>query len=459
MRKFLLALVVVAVAAMPAFASVQNLKVSGAIDSTYVSRSNFDFGSPVGNAGSTKGDLAQSFAMTQATVKFDADLTDNVSTTLELINERVWGTAASSSDNEEVDVNLAYVTLREMLYSPLTLVVGRQQFAYGNSLVLSSAAHTATGTPLNGIATDLSKQTGFDAIRAILDYNPLKIELFAAKITETNAALTSYSDLNNHDKDLYGADAVYAVGDKMNTQVEGYFFSVIDKSNTNNAGAKTGKIYTPGVRVSLNPIERLNLQAEYAHQFGTYNVSGGADNRTRNANAAQFLASYKIPVLEKYAPVAKYAFTFVQGDVNGETGSSANYYTGWDSLYENQGYINGYSKIYNAMFSLTNLVIHEVTFEMKPVKDITASVGWSGLWLNTPYDSSSNTLTATYATYTMNPNKRFLGNEFDGTLTYDYTEDVKFGATIGMFVPGKAFINANNDDAAQQAMVNMQVAF
>ncbi|MBF0479232.1 MAG: alginate export family protein [Candidatus Omnitrophica bacterium] len=456
MRKFLLALAVVAVAAMPAFASVQNLKVSGNIDSSYVSRTNFDFG-----VGSNQGNLKQSFFMTQADVKFDADLTDNVSTTVDLINERVWG-QDQTAENGQVDVNLAYVTLREMLYSPLTVVVGRQQFSFGNNLIVSSGGtNIANDSGIRNVANDLSKQHGFDAIRAILDYNPLTIQVFAAKITKNNASVTAYSENNDLDRDLFGTDATYAFGDKMNSQVEGYFFGLNDKTGNGNAGSKTNGTYTPGIRVSMNPIERLNVQAEYAHQFGTYST-GTNDNRTRNANAAQFLASYKIPVLEKYAPVAKYAFTYVSGDVNGTSGSTANYYTGWNAMFEDQGYLNGYSKIYNAMFGLSNLVIHEVSFEAKPMQDITTSVGWSGLWLSTPYDSlagSFRTMSGTYATYNMNPNKSFLGNEFDGTITYAYTEDVKIGSTIGMFVPGKAFANANNDDNAVQAMVNMNVAF
>ena len=67
----------------------------------------------------------------------DADLTDNVSTTIALINERAWGDTTNVST--DIDLLLAYVTLREMLYSPLTVVVGKQAFHYGNSFIIDSA--------------------------------------------------------------------------------------------------------------------------------------------------------------------------------------------------------------------------------------------------------------------------------------------------------------------------------
>ena len=64
MRKsIILAIVLVAaLVAVPAFASVQNVKVSGSIDSTYLFRDNFDLGLNL------IGDEQQSLFITQTTV-------------------------------------------------------------------------------------------------------------------------------------------------------------------------------------------------------------------------------------------------------------------------------------------------------------------------------------------------------------------------------------------------------
>ncbi|HPN88302.1 MAG TPA: hypothetical protein PLH56_03090, partial [Candidatus Omnitrophota bacterium] len=142
MKKILLALVILSLVAMPAFASVQNIKVSGSIDSSYVSRTNFDLQTKLPFEKNN-----QNFFMTQTELKVDADLTDNVSTTVALINERVWGEPSSSGS--EIDLNLAFVTLKEMLYSPLTVVIGRQAFAYGNSFIFSTGAIGTGDSGLN----------------------------------------------------------------------------------------------------------------------------------------------------------------------------------------------------------------------------------------------------------------------------------------------------------------------
>ena len=47
------------------------------------------------------------------------------------------GTAAGTTDqNTDVQLYLASVTMRELLYSPLTVTVGRQVFNYGNGLIM-----------------------------------------------------------------------------------------------------------------------------------------------------------------------------------------------------------------------------------------------------------------------------------------------------------------------------------
>ena len=137
-HKVLLAAALAALMAAPAFAAVQNVKVSGAIDSTYISRHHFGLGSQPGNPvggieqGGERGLVNQNAFITQTTVRIDADLSDNVSTTVGLINERGWGAETTTNQNldTEVDVYLAYATMREFLYSPLTVTVGPHYFRF-----------------------------------------------------------------------------------------------------------------------------------------------------------------------------------------------------------------------------------------------------------------------------------------------------------------------------------------
>ncbi len=477
MKKYLmLAALVLAVAAAPASASVQNVKVSGSIDSTWLYRDNFD----LGESNTNIEDVKQNLFITQTLLRVDADLTDNVAATVQLINERVWETDPGSA-NSDIDLNLAFVTLREMLYSPLTVIVGRQVFSYGNSFIMDATGANNLAPSDSGIssaAQDLTKQTALDAVRLIFDYNPLTLEFMYSKVDPGTVAQTF--DNNGDDKDLFGANATYELGDAMNTEVEAYFFAQIDKSTrklSSNSSKinKSDTIYIPGFRASTNPIEGLNIQAELAWQRGNKVVTTteSSANVQRKAFAAQFIANYQVPVAEAYNPVVNYTFTHVSGDSNPGNYPSSGYsstasgpasgdtYTAWDPFYEAQGG----GTIYNALFDLTNLQIHSVSLQVNPLEDVTTTLRWTGLWLDKELDSAAgvNTFTlrqpdGTTNAVSANTGKTELGYEVDFETIYDYTEDVQFGASFGWFVPGDVFASAN-DSMASQAIVHGNVNF
>ncbi len=480
----LLAILAVAFTAMPAFASVQNVKVSGDIDSTFLHRANFDLGAAVIKT------REQNVFLTQTRVRIDADLSDNVSSTVALINERAWNedNLGTSADSTDIDLNLAYVTLREMLYSPLTVVLGRQAFHYGNSFIVDSAGTNNVAPADSGlslIAKDLTKQTALDAIRLIFDYNPLKLELLYAKLdANTVASSGSEEELNRDDIDLLGFNSTYELGDKMNTQVEGYIFARINHGakssgagSINNAVQKNDTLYVPGLRASTNPIEGLNVQGEFAWQRGTKVTPSGTlanDVQQREAYGAQVIANYQIPVLKENKPMAQYVYTWVSGDKNsGDAASagqrSANRWTAWDPFLENQAG----GKIYNVMFNLSNAHIHTASLQIDPIQDVTVKGSWTGLWTDRDVDCGGNSTTniplvacastvvapdaATYATVVQD-GADALGHEFDIDTTYNYTEDVQIGASLGWFIPGEVFAPQNRD-IATQAIVHANVNF
>ncbi len=454
MKKVLLALLMVALVAMPAFASVQNVKVSGDVDSTYVVRNQFDLGSLDG----TK-KYRQNFLLTQTRLRVDADLTDNVQTTIGLINERVWGLDVDTANgSNDVDLNLAYVTLKEMLYSPLTMIIGRQNFAFGNSFVMDSAGsnNSVSTGGIKGAAEDLTKRTALDAVRAILDYNPLTINLIAAKVNSGNFLGTGAL---KDDTDLYGTNVAYQLGDRWQTMVEAYYWAKVDNNVNNGVGSKADTVYMPGVHVSTNPIKGLNVSAEVAIQKGN-KLQSGADNIKRNAMAAQLIASYEIPLemIAKYKPTSMIAYTYVSGEKNPtETGDDdATRYTAWDPMFEKQAT----GSIYNSMFDLSNAHIITSKASMKPIEDVTASLQMDNLWLDKEVrggvaaikqpDGSTVNLAST--------TNKYIGSELGLGLAYAYTDDVTFGAKFNWFTPGDLFSSANQNTASQ-ILVNANVNF
>lgn len=465
--KKVLALLAAIIMATPAFAAVQNVKVSGDIDSTYIARNHFNLGQKAAN-GIENGLVEQRDFVTQTRLRVDADLSDNVSTTVGLINERAWDAEGTTDTN--VQLYLAYATMREFLYSPLTVSVGRQVFAYGNGFIIGDGGvnNQATGN-LSTVAADLTKRSTFDGVKAILDYKPLTVDLFFFRNNSntTNGGVLSRSRDND---DVYGINTNYQLGDTFNTVVEGYF---IGRRNGNqfNTNDENGTIYVPGLRVSTNPLKGLNTQAEIAWQRGNRatapGVVGGA-NVQREALAYQLLASYELPVaqLEKYKPVASASFTHVSGDTNADLttaniaggNNSGETYTAWDPMFEAQGG----GTIYNTLFDLTNMNIFSAGLSAKPLEDVTAKFTWSGLYADKRNIAGVNTLTfrspdGNAVTPAYNTRKD-MGNEYDVNVDYAYTEDVTLGVSLGWYVPGKMFTSAN-DTTASQALAHVLVNF
>ncbi len=293
-------------------------------------------------------------------------------------------------------------------------------------------------------------------------------------MSNVNSRVNTLTNRPGDDIDLYGANATYEVGDSMKTQVEAYFFAKVDKNAQGVASAdptpsKADSVYVPGLRASTNPIEGLNVQAEVAWQRGNKVATTGTinDNQSREAMGAQVIASYKVPVMEEYKPILGYVYTYVSGDSNpGDRAytveHSTNKYTAWDPMFENQAG----GTIYNALFNLSNAHIHTVSAQVNPIEDVTAKVSWTNLRLDKGLSGNATntalTLVQPDGTATglmgVNVDNKEIGNEIDATLTYDYTEDVQFGANFGWSLPGDLF-TAANDSVASQAIVHGNVNF
>jgi len=506
MKKLLVAAAVILMAS-PAFAAIQNVKVSGDITSTFIDRNNFDLGMTEGSeyvatggeiddVGSAPGSgttfqpvglKKQAVFITQTRVRVDADLSDNVSTTVGLINERAWnaentpggytGSSYTSNLDTNVQLYLASLTLREFLYSPLTVTIGRQVFNYGNGLVMGDGGvnNQATGN-LQYIAQDFTERTAYDGIKAVLDYKPLTIDLIYFK--NSQALLNGNPNSDNSSSDVFGYNLNYQLSDPMSTVFETYMFARVNGNDVTGAtsgtiGNKNNQLYVPGLRASTNPIKGLNVQGELAWQFGSIPVinNGTAqESEKRQAMAAQLLATYSLPVLDKYKPSVNASYTYVSGDknggfnYNGDKISSAKVYTGWDPFNENQGG----GTIYNTLFPLSNMHILALGASINPLEDLTAAFTWSDLWAVDSYtnESSFGNGLALYqpdgGTNTIYPvtkhNATNLGNEYDMNFTYNYTEDVTFGVSLGWFVPGDVFTSANSNTASQ-AIADVAVKF
>lgn len=404
-----------------AYAEVQSIKVSGDLTTLGVSRYGFNLVKPETDA---------SGIIAAIRIRFDADLTDNVAVCVRLLNERVWGSdnASTAQTDNDIDLDLAYVTLKEFLYSPLTLMLGRQEVRLGSGLLVgdpfTNRTANATTTNLPAQLRDLTSSKAFDAIIGVLDYSPLTLTLGYLTIDEDSIM----ENLDNTNVLL--ANAAYDFGNvNVIGELNGELYYVLTDQGKNQ-GEDIGNI---GVRLVSSPTENLGVSAEFAHQrTGRPNAEGAGH---RNDYALLVGATYKMSDV-KYTPSIGIDYTRLTAD--------------WDAMYEDQTPAD----IANALFTNSNLEIIGITATAKPMDDVALRLRLANLRSIRKASSMSDPYGGT--AYSMDSGKDSLGNEVDLGLTYDYTEDVQLGLNLGYFDTGKAF--DNREDAAQ-VIGSMKVTF
>ncbi len=434
MRKigvFCAAVLLVGLLSMPANAEVQNVKVSGDITIRGIYRTDYDLKQDSKTVSGVEDD--KSFYMSTVRVRLDADLTDNVAATVRFINERDWDKDSASSD--DINLDLAYITLKEVSYWPLTLTLGRQELRYGNLLIVGDG--DANSAVLTGItANDLSSRKAFDAIKAVFDLSPLTLDVFTAKVDEDTSSTSS-------DADLYGINARYQFAE-YDAVGEAYYFC--KRRATNAAGTPIKRVDTVGVRGNITPIENLVLNAELAHQFGEY-----AAGRDLSADAVQLGADYDMPDYQ-YSPSVGLWYTYLSGEKAGDTTGTRKQ---WDPMYGDQ--VAG--EIVAALgLASSNVHIINAKASVQPTDKLTASLNYFHFTAAEKYAAGAFMGTdLTTRTYTMESDSD-LGDEFDLKLAYNYTEDVQFGLLGAYFIPGTAFADSNNS-VAKEVIGSVSVVF
>ncbi|OQX88272.1 MAG: hypothetical protein B6D55_00555 [Candidatus Omnitrophica bacterium 4484_70.2] len=400
-----------------AYSAVENIKVSGDLTTYAGSRYGFDLG-----AGGDEADA--SFLATIARLKFDADLTEDVSATLRLITDKVWGQTVSNATSD-VDIDLAYVTLKNFFNYPLTLKIGKQEIKIGSGVIVGDPTtnQLASGdSNLPATLGDLDLRKAFDAVVAVVDYSPWTITLGYIKDTEGDDLAA------NDDVNVYAVDLGYNFED-YNTQAELYYVL---------KDAKKSDVGNIGVRVVGSPRENLTVSGEVIYQYDKPDAR--SDKKHRSDLAALVAASY----------------TFADQAWKPTVGVDYAYFSeNWDPMYEDITPAN----IVNNILPNTDVQLIGLTVTAQPQEDVLLKLRYANLRLVEEISSLSNAwLPSTLTTYSINSDKKDLGDEVDFSIVYNYTEDVQLGLNLDYFNPGKVF-NGVNDDDAFQALGSLKVTF
>jgi len=449
--------VLIAGLVIPAFSAVENVKVGGDLTISGIYRSSFDC---------IDDDISkdqQHYLYSGVRVYVSAELTNNVSAMVRLINERDWGqtTSAVSGDNDlDVNLDLAYIKVKDIMTPGLSLTLGRQEIQIGEGLVVGSAYTCgAYNVNTNTLATDLGLQKAFDAVR--VDYvaagAPVSVFGFMAKVNEDYGGVVTAGTTG--DITLYGAELLWK---GANFTVEPYYVAL---TTAYEAPAIENDLMVGGVRGTWNvlTIPGLDLKGEFAHEFGDagagdytgwagyfgatyefahhmkptitlgYNYYSGDDDAT---DVEQWVPVFPSNVADRIGMVAYPAlFAFGEGILTGPTG------TGLGAT------------------PATGLQAIKLGFGLTPVEKIKLGLTWYNLAV-TDAGTDGGPLSR------ISPDKG-LGNEIDFTVDYAYTEDLSFGLAIGYLmvgdhiedVLGNPAATAQNDQNPWEAVVTAKLAF
>ena len=445
-RKLIIAMAILSFAfAGTIFAAVENIKVSGDINTQAITRS-LDLG-----ASGTGNDDSLSGIFSQIRLKVDADLTEGVSAVVSLLSERIWGEEDAGNDDgsTELTLDLGYIKLQEFLYDPLTLIVGRQNLRFGNALIIGDpdTNQVASGEVPTSIA-DLSLRKSFDAVRGVLDFVPWTIDLFYVKVDENDLVA-------DDDETMMGINAAYDWS-SYNGVTEAYFYSVDNspRPTTASTADSKDKVYVLGSRAHADLNDNLTLGLEGAYQFGDYRVVDASNHRHLNAFAVQAMAEYRL--LDAKNTKLGMNYTYLSGDNDNGDGPdiSDDAYNGWNPLFEDQSP----GEVINILFDNTNMQYWQLSASTMPQEDITLGINY--IYARLAQDNKGDTIDDGNSGGKINVNRddKEIGHEIDLYGVYDYTEDVQLKLTGGWLIPGNLFADSN-DNVGYSLRAGMNVNF
>jgi len=453
MKRILLmivALAMVALMTVPAMAEVQNIKVSGGVDVYGVTRDNY---TPAGSSGAraitgfSECQDSRDFYMTSAYLNVEADLTDNVTATLQTGTEWDWAAAGASN---VVELWQGYVTMAEMLYSPLTVRVGRMPVQLADGLIIGDGTVFDDGTIL---ADELSNHNSFDTIHGILDYDPLTIIAGTLKIADQADNAAAAAEI-----DGYLLDAIYKFEDDMNTVLDVYFVTAHYGANQAGytgpfigANTKSADVNALAVCVTLDPMEGLMTKFGLALQTGDYSSTA---TTARSLDAMAFDIDLNYSIDNEYAPTVGLEYIYRSGPNATNEANNTGDYEGWLPLFENQE--NG--KILDPN---TNISAIALKGSVMPADRLTVGAEF---WLFAEAEETAASATAG------TKKDDDLGTELDLYANYAYTEDVDFGLSLAWFFPGSHYdtvttgsatydVGNKVDETAMEAILSTNIRF
>lgn len=344
---------------------------------------------------------ASSFAEQRTLLNVKADFTNDVSTFIELDSYGDWGqnfrsnylTGIDGRGASDVNLYQAYVNVKNLWGTPLSLRVGRQELVYGSEFLMG-----------NNSSMPIAPGLSFDGIKLGFANDMFKVDAFAAKLAE------SFQNFGKGDLDLYGVYGSY-IGIEDVT-LDAYWLYVQD----NRVVGNDIDIHTFGLR-GAGTLSGFDFDAEVAYQLG--NVDGqpsacplgfGEADVEYDTFAANAEVGYTFDTAWQPRPFAKFAY-FGGGEADNCKWSNDR------TLPFNRLFSDiSYSPFLDVNKNLTNLFFYGLGVQAMPTECVTLKL--MGAFLDMDED---------------NPEMGSYGWQVSACGTYHYSEDLAFSAGYSHF--------------------------
>jgi len=496
------AFALILVFALPAYAETQSVKISGDLTIHAIARDNFDLDKnrdtgldyptvwTAAQNGPPTGMSKEQFIMSIAEIQVDADLTDNVSTVVRIVNQRNWGDSDYKTmrdpanpdfhfvtvDHDLLDlgIDLAYVQIKELFFEPLSITIGRQDIWFGRGLIVGAnlvdpgLVESRVGNVINerirGIgAPEYTAYRSFDAVRATIDF-----EKYAPFVVDLVYIRNDQGTLSSNSIDVVGINAGYN-WDVYNAETEAYYWCRRDNEDANPRTAASDEVHTIGLRGSFNPAEDWLFGGEAALQFGKAledmpmgidrTATTGVENQDRFAGMLNAYVDYLGWQKYMYSPKVGAEVIWTSGD-DRDPGDRGDTHTQWHSMYRGyfptmiRPYIGRYyytSRYPNGEdIGLTNQWELMAKGSMRPLDDVLVEGIVSGYYLDRiPIRGAENSQLGWIGSH-------HLGTELNLKTTYDYTEDVSFSLASAWFWPGDVYEEQQHQNDMPDSPTDLQ---
>ncbi len=402
----------------------------------------------------------------------NADITSDTSVKITLQDSRMWGATSlakggptlTDTGNNTLDLHEAYVKVKDVFGSPISLKIGRQELVYGEQRLIG-----AFGWNNNG--------RSFDAVKANFTNSAVSIDAFATKLQDNTGGLgtnctptpgTIPTCGGDQDQDFYGINAtVKAV---PNNTLEAYVYYWRDAGTStfgqtgmagatviNDTPSKASNLYTYGIR-GKGHFRAIDYSFVLPFQSGSIDTSNASGTRATSYNIKSFAfaakAGYTLPIAMKTRLGVEY--DTAQGDNDGGGGMATNGSGSADTdietffnlfptnhghlgLMDQQGWRNVDAWSLNATSQITSrlkLYLAYWSFKLNEEKD-----AWygAGNWNNTP---------GGFRAANINNTQSDIGTELDFVATYKYNSALTAQLGLARFFTGKYLDQAGQVNAA-----------